>query len=93
MVTRMIGICAPQVQAREPRDEEEETQATQVQSFGVLPPQLFRNQELHNEFALNTSTEEDAKRMEEGEIEYHGMVFFCRLLNFFFFFLKFYFHI
>ena len=35
-------------------------------------PPLFRNQELLDNSALDTSTEEDAERMEEGELEYLG---------------------
>ena len=44
---------------------------TSGEALASRPP-LRRNQELLDESALDTSTEEDAEGMEQGEIEYLG---------------------
>ena len=77
IVTRMIGICAPQVRGRGPRNEDELLNSERTirrlrrEALASRPP-LLRNQELLDESVLDTSTEEDAEGMEQGEIEYLG---------------------
>ena len=77
IVTRMIGICAPQVRGRGPRNEDELLNSERTirrlrrEALASRPP-ILRNQELLDESALDTSTEEDAEGMEQGEIEYLG---------------------
>ena len=76
-VTKMISICAPQVRGRGLRDKEELLNSEsnirwlRREALASHPP-LLRNQELLDESALDTSTEEDAEGVELGEIEYLG---------------------
>ena len=73
----MIGICAPQVRGRGPRNEDELLNSERTirrlrrEALASRPP-ILRNQELLDESVLDTSTEEDAEGMEQGEIEYLG---------------------
>ena len=62
IVTRMIGICAPQV------NSERNIRRLRHEALASRPP-LLRTELLA---VLDTSTEEDAEGMDQGEIEYLG---------------------
>ena len=66
----MIGICAPHVRWGGAAELREKHQETQARGSGVPPPTPQEPGATRWVWESDTSTEEDAEGVEQGEIEY-----------------------